>query len=162
MNTVHSARNGKISVSSGHRKSSVVWNTFRFPVISFGNLISSSTTVGHLDCCQRTSGASLCLFTADADGDYQITTRSKAQIRYDGIVKWVCEQSNLEECHHHLPLESANDLQILLFHWYSILSIRRTKLYAEIRYMDLSCQSTLPKPERVFSSRIPLSLCRVS
>jgi hypothetical protein len=24
----------------------------------------------------------------DADGDYQITTRSKAQIRYDGIVKW--------------------------------------------------------------------------
>ena len=26
----------------------------------------------------------------DADGDYQITTRSKAQIRYDGVVKWVC------------------------------------------------------------------------
>ena len=27
---------------------------------------------------------------SDADGDYQITTRSKAQIRYDGVVKWVC------------------------------------------------------------------------
>jgi hypothetical protein len=28
-------------------------------------------------------------FISDADGDYQITTRSKAQIRYDGVVKWV-------------------------------------------------------------------------
>lgn len=30
------------------------------------------------------------LLNTDADGDYQITTRSKAYIRYDGIVKWVC------------------------------------------------------------------------
>ena len=30
------------------------------------------------------------LSIVDADGDYHITSRSKAQIRHDGTVQWVC------------------------------------------------------------------------
>jgi len=32
-----------------------------------------------------------CLSIEDADGDYQITSRAKAQIRYDGTVQWVSQ-----------------------------------------------------------------------
>ena len=62
----------------------------------------------------------------DADGSYQITSRSKAQVRYDGTVRWVgffffsLLDTDVLICSR---IESTDDLQILLFHRYSILSV---------------------------------------
>ena len=50
------------------------------------------------------------LFLPDADGDYQITSRSKAQIRYDGVVKWVCLYYRTYKIFYLYYIESSNDL----------------------------------------------------
>ena len=80
-------RNGTIRNFDGHQRISVESSLFFCPATPFGNRILSFITVSY-EANLKNSLKSSCWFI-DADGDYHISSKSKARIFHDGTVIWV-------------------------------------------------------------------------